>query len=82
MNVSTVPRPSSLDSGRVAPDARDDTSGMVVVKSAASAISDDELAAIAAALLCHPERSEAESRDEVPPSGWLAAARREAVGLE
>jgi hypothetical protein len=47
---------------------------------AAKGATDDELAAIAVALLCHPERSEAQSRDS--HSAWLTAARREAVGLD
>ena len=40
-------------------------------------MTEDELAAVAAALLCHPERSEAKSRDN--HSAWLAAARQEAI---
>jgi hypothetical protein len=52
---------------------------------AASGASEEELAAITAALsllLCHPERSgeAAESRERDSP--WLEAARREAVGLD
>jgi len=50
---------------------------------AADGATDDELAAVAAALLVIPSVASRASADEGPPqSPWLAAARLEAIGDE
>ncbi|MDQ2992066.1 MAG: hypothetical protein M3R30_04505 [Candidatus Eremiobacteraeota bacterium] len=48
----------------------------------ATAIPEDELAAIAAALLVMPSVESEATVVEGPPNTWLATARREAIGLE